>query len=102
MDMDMHHIHTVLYRATQPSLGTIVLTGLLLTLTCMLLLLTIFLRQVPLYLPIPLRIYTTCNYTTATQQAAALHDTTCDSATVTQCDSATVTRCVTAREGHDR
>jgi len=84
MDMDMHHIHAALYRATQPSLGSIVLTGLLLTLMCMLLLLTIFLRQVPLYLPILLHIYTTRNYATATRRAAALRDTTCDGVTVTQ------------------
>ena len=55
--MDTHRIRAALYRATQPSLGSIALAGLLLTLTRMLLLLTVFLRQVPLYLPIPLRIY---------------------------------------------
>ncbi|KAH9958336.1 plasma-membrane choline transporter-domain-containing protein [Russula dissimulans] len=56
--MDTHRIRAALYRATQPSLGSIALAGLLLTLTRMLLLLTFFLRQVPVYLPIALRIYT--------------------------------------------
>ena len=55
--MDTHRIRTALYRATQPSLSSIALAGLLLTLTRMLLLLTVFLRQVPVYLPIVLRIY---------------------------------------------
>jgi hypothetical protein len=39
-------------------LGSIALAGLLLTLTRILLLLTVFLRRVPVYLPITLRIYT--------------------------------------------
>ena len=56
--MDTHRIHAALYRALQPSLGSIALAGLLLTLTRMLLLLTVFLRRVPVYLPIALRIYT--------------------------------------------
>jgi len=56
--MDTHRIHAALYRASQPSLGSIALAGLLLTLTRMLLLFTVFLRRVPVYLPIMLRIYT--------------------------------------------
>jgi hypothetical protein len=49
---------SALYRASQPLLGSIVLAALLLTLTRMLLLCTVFLRRVPVYLPIPLRMYT--------------------------------------------
>ena len=56
--MDTHRIHAALYRSAQPSLGSIALAGLLLTLTRILLLLTVFLRRVPVYLPIALRIYT--------------------------------------------
>ncbi len=56
--MDTHRIHAALYRALQPSLGSIALAGLLLTLTRILLLFTVFLRRVPVYLPIALRIYT--------------------------------------------
>lgn len=56
--MDTHRIHAALYRASQPSLGSIALAGLLLTLTRMLLLFTVFLRRVPVYLPIAMRIYT--------------------------------------------
>jgi hypothetical protein len=56
--MDTHRIHAALYRASQPSLGSVVLAGLLLTLIRMLLLFTVFLRRVPAYLPITLRIYT--------------------------------------------
>ena len=56
--MDTHRIHAALYRALQPSLGSIALAGLLLTLTRVLLLFTLFLRRVPIYLPIALRIYT--------------------------------------------
>lgn len=56
--MDTHRIHAALYRALQPSLGSIALAGLLLTLTRILLLFTVFLRGVPAYLPIALRIYT--------------------------------------------
>ncbi|KAI0293553.1 plasma-membrane choline transporter-domain-containing protein [Russula brevipes] len=56
--MDTHRIHAALYRASQPSLGSIALAGLLLTLTRMLLLFTVFLRRVPVYLPIVLRMYT--------------------------------------------
>ncbi|KAI9446176.1 plasma-membrane choline transporter-domain-containing protein [Lactarius indigo] len=56
--MDTHRIHASLYRASQPSLGSIALAGLLLTLTRVLLLFTVFLRRVPVYLPIALRMYT--------------------------------------------
>jgi hypothetical protein len=56
--MDTHRIHAALYRALQPSLGSIALAGLLLTVTRVLLLFTLFLRRVPVYLPIALRIYT--------------------------------------------
>ncbi len=56
--MDTHRIHAALYRAAQPSLGSIALAGLLLTLTRMLLLFTVFLRRVPVYLPVTLRLYT--------------------------------------------
>jgi hypothetical protein len=56
--MDTHRIHAALYRALQPSLGSIALAGLLLTLTRMLLLFTVFLRRIPVYLPIALRMYT--------------------------------------------
>lgn len=56
--MDTHRIHAALYRALQPSLGSIALAGLLLTLTRILLLFTVFLRRVPVYLPIAFRIYT--------------------------------------------
>jgi hypothetical protein len=56
--MDTHRIHAALYRSLQPSLGSIALAGLLLTLTRMLLLFTVFLRRVPVYLPIALRLYT--------------------------------------------
>ena len=56
--MDTHRIHAALYRALQPSLGSIALASLLLTLTRMLLLFTVFLRRVPVYLPIALRMYT--------------------------------------------
>jgi hypothetical protein len=56
--MDTHRIHASLYRSSQSSLGSIALAGLLLTLTRMLLLLTVFLRRVPVYLPIALRMYT--------------------------------------------
>ena len=56
--MDTHRIHAALYRALQPSLGSIALAGLLLTLTRVLLLFTLFLRRVPVYLPIALRMYT--------------------------------------------
>jgi hypothetical protein len=56
--MDTHRMHAALYRSAQPSLGSIVLAALLLTLTRMLLLFTVFLRRVPVYLPITLRIYT--------------------------------------------
>ncbi|KAH9980955.1 plasma-membrane choline transporter-domain-containing protein [Lactifluus volemus] len=56
--MDTHRIHAALYRASQPSLGSVALAGLLLTLMRMLLLFTIFLRRVPVYLPLSLRIYT--------------------------------------------
>jgi hypothetical protein len=56
--MNTHRIHAALYRALRPSLGSIALAGLLLTLTRILLLFTIFLRRVPVYLPIALRIYT--------------------------------------------
>jgi hypothetical protein len=56
--MDTHRIHAALYRALQPSLGSIALASLLLTLTRMLLLFTVFLRRVPVYLPIALRVYT--------------------------------------------
>lgn len=55
--MDTHRIHAALFRAAQPSLGSIALAGLLLTLTRMLLLVTVFLRRVPVYLPIALRMY---------------------------------------------
>ena|SRR5712675_2451048 len=44
--MDTHCIRAALYHATQPSLGSIALAGLLLTLTHMLLLSTVFLQQV--------------------------------------------------------
>ena len=56
--MDTHRIHAAIYRAAQPSLGSIALAGLLLTLTRILLLATVFLRRVPVYLPITLRMYT--------------------------------------------
>jgi len=56
--MDTHRIHAALYRALQPSLGSIALAGLLLTLTRILLLSTVFLRRIPVYLPIALRMYT--------------------------------------------
>jgi len=56
--MDTHRLHAALYRASQSSLGSIVLAGLLLTLTRMLLLFTVFLRRVPVYLPITMRMYT--------------------------------------------
>ena len=56
--MDTHRIHAALYRSLQPSLGSIALASLLLTLTRMLLLFTVFLRRVPVYLPIALRMYT--------------------------------------------
>ena len=56
--MDTHRIHAALYRASQSSLGSIALAGLLLTLTRILLLLTVFLRRVPVYLPITMRMYT--------------------------------------------
>ena len=56
--MDTHRIHVALYRALQPSLGSIALAGLLLTLTRILLLFTVFLRRMPVYLPIALRMYT--------------------------------------------
>ncbi|KAI0050892.1 hypothetical protein FA95DRAFT_1555150 [Auriscalpium vulgare] len=56
--MSTHTLHAAFHRATAPSLGSIVLAGLLLTLTQMLLLFTVFLRRVPTYLPIPLRLYT--------------------------------------------
>ncbi|KAN0129577.1 Choline transporter-like protein [Lactarius tabidus] len=55
--MDMHRIHTALYRPAQPSLGSIALLILLLALT-QILLLTVFLRRVPVDLPITLRMYT--------------------------------------------
>lgn len=56
--MDTHRIHASLYRASQPSLGSIALASLLLTLTRVLLLFTVFLRRVPVYLPIAFRMYT--------------------------------------------
>lgn len=56
--MNTHRLHAALYRASQSSLGSIVLAGLLLTLTRMLLLFTVFLRRVPVYLPITMRMYT--------------------------------------------
>ena len=46
--METHRIHAALYRALQPSLGSVALAGLLLTLTRMILLFTVFL--VPQYL----------------------------------------------------
>ncbi|KAN0139617.1 Choline transporter-like protein [Lactarius tabidus] len=51
--MDMHRIHTALYRPAQPSLGSIALLILLLALT-QILLLTVFLRRIPVDLPITL------------------------------------------------
>ncbi|KAI9511106.1 plasma-membrane choline transporter-domain-containing protein [Russula earlei] len=56
--MDTHRVRAALYRATQPSLGSITLASLLLTLTRILLLSAVFLRRVPAYLPITLRMYT--------------------------------------------
>ena len=56
--MDTHRIHAALYRALQPSLGSIALAGLLLEITHMLLLFTLFLRRVSVYPPIALRMYT--------------------------------------------
>jgi hypothetical protein len=55
--MDTHRIHATLYRTLQPSLGSIELAGLLLEITLVLLLFTLFLRCVPVYLPTALRMY---------------------------------------------
>ena len=53
--MDTHRIHAALYRALQPSPGSI---ALLLEITRVLLLFTLFLQHVPVYLPIALCMYT--------------------------------------------
>ena len=50
-----HTIHSAIMRATQPSLGSIVLAGLILTGVRILGLLTIALRRFPSYLPLPVR-----------------------------------------------
>lgn len=50
-----HTIHAALTRASQPSLGTIVLSALILTGVRMLALLTAFLRVAPAYLPLVMR-----------------------------------------------
>lgn len=50
-----HTIHAALTRATQPSLGTIVISALLLTGIRVLALLTAFFRLAPAYLPLVLR-----------------------------------------------
>ena len=50
-----HTIHAAITRATQPSFGSIVLSGLILTGVRMLGLLTIALRRFPAYLPLPAR-----------------------------------------------
>ena len=50
-----HTIHAALTRASQPSLGTIVLSALILTGVRMLALLTTFLRVAPAYLPLIMR-----------------------------------------------
>ncbi|KAF5368765.1 hypothetical protein D9615_010409 [Tricholomella constricta] len=46
-----HTIHAALTRSTGPSIGTIVLSALLLTIIRMLTLLTLFLQRLPLYIP---------------------------------------------------
>ncbi|KAF8077556.1 plasma-membrane choline transporter-domain-containing protein [Lyophyllum atratum] len=49
--MSTHTIHAALTRSTGPSLGSIVLSALLLTIIRMLTLLTLFLHRLPLYIP---------------------------------------------------
>jgi hypothetical protein len=47
-----HTIHSALFRATGPSLGTTVLAALILTIIRLLTLFTIFLQRLPVYLPV--------------------------------------------------
>ncbi|TFK46709.1 hypothetical protein OE88DRAFT_1811777 [Heliocybe sulcata] len=54
--MDTHTIHAALFRATQPSLGTICLASFLLTITRFLLLLASFLRSLPTVLPLQIQL----------------------------------------------
>jgi hypothetical protein len=53
--MSTHTIHAALTRSTTSSLGTIVLSALILTSLRLLALLTAFLRAAPSYLPLPMR-----------------------------------------------
>jgi hypothetical protein len=47
-----HTIHSALFRASGPSLGTVVLAALILTIIRMLTLFTLFLQRLPIYLPV--------------------------------------------------
>ncbi|KAG5642920.1 hypothetical protein DXG03_001871 [Asterophora parasitica] len=49
--MSTHTIHAALVRSTGPSIGTVALSALLLTIIRMLTLLTLFLQRLPLYIP---------------------------------------------------
>ncbi|KZT19329.1 hypothetical protein NEOLEDRAFT_1152057 [Neolentinus lepideus HHB14362 ss-1] len=55
LPMDTHIIHAALFRSTQPSLGTVCLASLILTITRLLLFLASALRALPTILPLPIQ-----------------------------------------------